>query len=70
MCKKHHGNLLNIGSLNVRGLKKNKAEEKIADDVNKYKIAILGIQERHLQGTGIKDINTSDDKNTNYLIIR
>ena len=32
--KKRHGNLRNIGSLNVCGLKK-KAEEKIADDVNK-----------------------------------
>ena len=44
MCKNLYGNLLSIGSLNVRGLKKNKAEEKIADDVNKYKIAILGMQ--------------------------
>lgn len=64
MCKKHYGNLLNIGSWNKRVLKKNKEEHKKAYDVNKYKIAIFGIQEHHLQGTGIRDIKTSENKNS------
>eukprot|EP00794_Sanderia_malayensis_P010172 gene10172-11213_t len=53
---------MTTGSLNVRGIKKETEREDLANDMWKYKIAILGVQEHHLKGNGLTQIRTSDRK--------
>ena len=53
---------LNVGSLNCRGLTKPYEEETLADDMRRYQIHLLAIQETHLKGTGTKLLTTTDSK--------
>ena len=43
---------LAVGSLNVRGIRENQTD--LADDMQKYKLDILAVQEHHMKGTGVK----------------
>lgn len=67
MCKFSQATTLTVGSLNVRGVKSKKYQNELADDMRKYGIDLLGIQESHLKGTGLIDIKTSDGKETYEL---
>ena len=63
MCiKPGRSRFLTTGSLNARGSRGKVKQTQIADDMQKYKVAILGIQETHMKGTGVIDITTSDKK--------
>ena len=42
-----------MGNLNVRGIREEKYQKQVADDMQTYKIDILGIQGHHLKGTGV-----------------
>ena len=53
---------IKVGSLNVRGLKQNVKENQLADNMRRYDLDILAIQETHLTGTGVKEIKTSDGR--------
>ncbi len=63
MCIRSGISKLCIGSLNVRGIKEESEQTKLADDMQKYRLEILGIQEHHMKGTGVINIKTSDRKN-------
>ena len=54
--------LLTVGSLNVRGIRKTSDQTVLADDMQRYKVDILGVQERHLKGSGVINIRSSDNK--------
>ena len=60
-------NTLIVGSLNVRGSREEKDQKQIADDIQTYKIDIMGIQEHHLEGTGVIEIRIKDNKDTYEL---
>ncbi len=62
MCINSRSRRLTTGSLNVRGIKDTEQQMQLADDMKKYNLDILGIQETHLRGTGSIDIKTSDNK--------
>ena len=53
---------LNVGTFNVRGLAKEQEKTKLADDMKKYDIQVLGIQEHHIVGESIETIKSSDGK--------
>ena len=55
---------INFGSLNVRGIKREEDKQKLADDLQKYHVQVLAIQETHLPGSGALELKTSDGKNT------
>ena len=55
-------NILTFGTLNVRGIQQEMDKIRLADDMQKYKMDILGIQETHLKGSGTEEITTSDKK--------
>ena len=62
MCKNERnikrsikGTELKVGSLNSRGIRNGRDQEEVAEDMEKYKLDILGLQEMHLKGTGIKE---------------
>ena len=55
-------NTLTFGTLNVRGIQQEMDKTRLADDMQKYKMDILGIQETHLRGSGTEEITTSDKK--------
>ena len=53
---------INIGTLNVRGLQTEQSKEDLANDMDKYNIQILAVQETHLKGTGTITIRSSNRK--------
>lgn len=53
----------NIGTLNVRGINNDFAKKQLADDMQKYHLDILAIQEHHMKGTSTENIRTTDGKN-------
>ena len=61
---------LKVGSLNCRGLKGEGGKTKrihLAEDMQKYKLDILAIQETHTEGIDPEEIKTSDNKSI-YMI--
>ena len=56
MSQKGRKNTLIVGSLNVTGIREEKDQKQIADDMQTYKIDIIGIQEYHLKGTRLIEI--------------
>ena len=67
MNQKGRKNTLIVRSLNVRGIREEKDPKQIADDMQKYKIDIMWMQEHHLKGTGVIEIRSKDNKNTYEL---
>eukprot|EP00794_Sanderia_malayensis_P021015 gene21015-23067_t len=57
--------VFNVATLNTRGLKSTEKRTTLADDMRRYQIQIMAIQETHLQGTDTLEIKTSDGKH-NY----
>ena len=55
-------NQMNVATLNCRGLKRKQDEESLANDMQSYKLDIIAVQETHLKGTGVKTIQTTDEK--------
>ena len=55
---------LNVGTLYVRGLNSDLKKQQLANDMSKYNITILAIQETKLKEEGITEIITSDKKKT------
>eukprot|EP00794_Sanderia_malayensis_P021081 gene21081-23137_t len=53
---------LNVGTLNVRGLNSDAKKQHVANDMNRYQLSILAIQETKLKESGVIDIKTSDGK--------
>ena len=56
--------LLKTGTLNVRGIRSDENKENLANDMIKYDLQILAIQETHLSGTGTISIKTTDKMKT------
>ena len=67
MNQKGRKNTLIVGSLNARGIRKEKDQKQLADDMQTYKIDIMGIQEHHLKGTGVIEIRSKENKDTYEL---
>ena len=67
MCQTNTKNIKNkiirVGSLNVRRLKQIQNEQNLVDDMQRYRISIMAVQETHLQGTEVRHIRSSDGKN-------
>eukprot|EP00112_Aurelia_sp_Birch-Aquarium-sp1_P000008 Seg1.8 transcript_id=Seg1.8/GoldUCD/mRNA.D3Y31 product="hypothetical protein" protein_id=Seg1.8/GoldUCD/D3Y31 len=58
-----HGRLrskLNVGTLNVRGLNTDLQKIQLANDMQKYQLSVLAIQETKLKSEGIFEITSSD----------
>ena len=55
-------NQMNVATLNCRGLKRKQDEESLANDMQSYKLDIIAVKETHLKGTGVKTIQTTDEK--------
>ena len=65
--KKKNNHLQNIGTFNCRGLVSPKAKQQmLADDFERYKLAILAIQETHMKGYGA--INLISGTNNSYIL--
>ena len=47
MNQKGRTNPLIVGNLNIRGFREEKDQKQIADDMQTYKIDIMGIQQEH-----------------------
>ncbi len=52
----------NVGTLNVRGLNTDVKKHHVANDMQKYQLSLLAIQEMKLKENGTTDIYTSDGK--------
>ena len=57
---------LNIGTLNLRGIQEEHQQKDLANDMTKYNIQIMAVQETHLKGTGCKTIK--DDEGNAYKL--
>ena len=57
---------LTIGTFNVRGIIQEIDKNRLADDMDKYNLDILGIQETHLRDNGI--INITSQKGNKYTM--
>ena len=60
-----HGMLrskLNVGTLNLRGLNTDLKKIQLANDMQKYELSVLAIQETKLKSEGIFEITSSDRK--------
>ena len=65
--KKKNNHLQKIGTFNCRGLVSSKAKQQmLADDFERYKLAILAIQETHMKGYGA--INLISGTNNSYIL--
>ena len=49
-----------FGTLNVRGIKSTREKQILANDMNRYRVAIMAVQETHLKGSGIESIETTN----------
>lgn len=63
------GNNINIGTLNCRGLRREYAETSLANDMKKYQLHMLAVQETHFKGTETRTLQTTDgtDKYTFFF---
>ena len=57
-------NILRFGTLNVRGIRTNTQQTQLADDMVKYKLHMLAIQETHIGDDGAINITSSDGKHS------
>ncbi|XP_033112252.1 uncharacterized protein LOC117113116 [Anneissia japonica] len=57
---------LAVGTLNVRGIRSHLKQKDLALDLERYNVQILGVQETHLQGTGVIDLPCSG--NLKYVL--
>lgn len=55
---------LNIGTLNVRGLNTDLEKSQVANDMLRYQLSILAIQETKLKQEGVTEITTTDKSKT------
>ena len=55
---------INVGSLNVGGIRKEQDKQILVDDAQKYHMQVLAIQETHLPGNSALELKTSDGKDT------
>ena len=69
MNQKGMKNTLVVGSLNVRGIREEKDQTQIADDVQTYKIDNMGIEEHHLKGTVVIEMRSKDNKDRYELFL-
>ena len=67
MYQKERKNTLIVGSLNVRGIREEKDQKQIADDMQTYKIDIMRIKKHHLKETGVIEIRSTENKDTYKL---
>ena len=67
MNQKGSKNTLIMGSLNATGIRAEKDQKQIADDMQTYKPGIMRIQGHHLKGTGVIEIRSTDNKDTYEL---
>lgn len=55
--RKQNENIINMGTWNVRGINEEGAIKNLIKEINKYDMQIIALQETHLPGNGIQEID-------------
>ena len=53
---------MKFGTMNVRGINSNEKKQQLAEDIFRYNVTVMAVQETHIPGQGSEEISTSDGR--------
>ena len=70
-CRKSCAVKMKVGTLNCQGLiQQSMKKQQLADDIEKYRMEVLAIQQTHLKESGVETITSSSGKKMLFTLFR